>query len=72
MIKLGNKARKVVRYEDVMTDLANIPVIQDYNHLTFKNNSEYAFARFMQVSKITKWSITIFFTNPDLIPNENI
>lgn len=72
LIKFGDSERRQVRkperYEDVVVGIANILVIKNNNCLLFKNNIEYAWARFMQTSKITKRSMTIFFTNPDLAP----
>ncbi len=50
-----------------MTDVADIPGDAD-NQLPFKNNVEYEWTRFMQASKMTKGSMTIFFSNPTLAP----
>lgn len=47
-------------------DITNISVIEDKNCLTFENNLEYVWARFMQACKMTKESMTMFFTNLDL------
>ncbi len=45
-----------------MADIANIPDDVD-NCLPFKNNIRYEWARFMQASKMTKESISMFFSN---------
>lgn len=70
LIKFGiNKRRQVgksVGYGNVIAGIANILVFEDNNCLPFKNNFEYAWARFMQASKMTKRSMTIFFTNSNL------
>lgn len=49
-----------------MASMIIIPVIKDNNFLLFKNNVEYAWVRFMQVSKITNRSMTMFFINFNL------
>lgn len=46
--------------------MANMPVIFDDNCLIFENYVKYIWTRFMQASKMTKSSMTIFFINPDL------
>ena len=51
-----------------MIYLADTPVVLNDNDLLIKNNVEYAWAKFMQNSKMTKESIGMFFNNPDLIP----
>ncbi len=48
--------------ENAMTDVADILSDVD-NRLPFKNNVEYEWPRFMQASKITKGSMTMFFSN---------
>ncbi len=58
---------KQVGDKDAMADVADIPGDTD-NRLPFKNNVEYEWARFMQVSKMTKRSMTMFFSNPTLAP----
>lgn len=72
MIKLGNnkigQVKQPVRYKDIMVGIANILVVEDDNHLLYKNNVEYVWARFIEVSKMTKKSITIFFINFNLAP----
>lgn len=67
LIKFCDKTRELVGYKDVMADMTNILVIRNTNRLTFKDNIEYVWACFMQVSKVTKGSMTIFFTNPNLV-----
>ena len=62
------QARKLVGDEEFMAYLPDIPVVLNDNDLPFKNNVEYAWAKFMQESKITKGSIGIFFNNLDLAP----
>ena len=57
---------KLVEYEDLVADIANIPVIKDINFLLFKNNINYTWAKFMQASKITKRLLTMVFTNSNL------
>ena len=57
---------EVVGDEKFMGCFADIPVIFNDNGLPFKNNVEYAKAKFMQDNKMTKRSIGIFFNNPDL------
>lgn len=70
MIKFGNSKKedveKLVRYENVVADMANIPVIDNNNCLPFKNNIQYIWTRFMQASKIIITSMTMFFTNHHL------
>lgn len=41
MIKLGDKAGEPVGYENIIADIAYIPVIMDNNHLILKKNFEY-------------------------------
>ncbi len=60
-----SQARELIRDEDAMTDVVDIPGDAD-NCLLLKNNVEYEWARFMQASKMTKVSMTIFFSNPTL------
>ena len=66
MIKYKDNRREQtgerVRYKDVLIGIANIPVVKDNNHLLFNNNIEYTWVRFMQTSKMTKSSISIFLT----------
>ncbi len=50
-----------------MADVADISGDAD-NRLPLNNNVEYEWARFMQASKMTKGSMTIFFSNPTLAP----
>ncbi len=50
-----------------MANVADIPGDAD-NRLPFKNNVEYEWARFMQASKMTKGSMTMFFSNLTLAP----
>lgn len=45
-----------------------MPVIINDNRFLFKNNIEYAWAKFMQVNKMIKRLMGIFFNNPDLAP----
>ncbi len=61
------QAGEPVRDEDAMADVADIPGDAD-NRLPFKNNVEYEWAMFMQVSKMTKGSMTMFLSNPTLAP----
>ncbi len=56
---------ELVGDKDAMADVADIPGDAD-NRLPFKNNVEYEWARFMQASKMTKRSMTMFFSNPTL------
>lgn len=69
LIKFGNNKRKQIEqqvgYEDIMVDIANILAVEDNNCLLFKNNIEYLWAKFIQVSKMTKKSIAMFFNNSD-------
>lgn len=37
----------LVRYEDVIVNIANILIIENNNYLLFKNNVEYVWARFI-------------------------
>lgn len=67
LIKFDEKAREPVRYEDIMVGMTNISVIEDDNCLTFKYNVEYAWARFMQVSKMIKESIMMLIINLNLV-----
>lgn len=50
-----------------MVSMTNIPIIENNHRFLFKNNVQYTWARFMQVSKITKKSMTMFFINPNLV-----
>ena len=59
--------RELVGDKDAMADVMDIPGNAD-NCLPFKNNIEYEWARFMQASKMTKRSMTMFFSNPTLAP----
>ena len=72
VIELTNSERgqagKLVEDEEFMVYLADIPVVLNDNGFPFKNNVEYAWAKFMQDSKMTKGSIGIFFNNLDLAP----
>ncbi len=75
-IQLTQSGFKLIRFKDgkrgqveelvgdnnAMTDIADIPGDAD-NQLPFKNNVEYEWARFMQVSKMTNGSMTICFSN---------
>ncbi len=61
------QAGEQVEDKDAMADVADIPGDVD-NRLPFKNNIEYKWARFMQASKMTKGSITMFFSKPTLAP----
>ncbi len=46
-----------------------IDILGDINNCQpFKNNVEYKWARIMQASKMTKGFMTIFFSNPTLVP----
>ena len=54
--------------ENTMAYMADIPIEQDNNCLPFKNNVKYAWAKFMQTSKMLKGSMGMFFNNPDLAP----
>ena len=56
-----------VRDKDPIADIADIPGDTN-NCLSFKNNVEYEWARFMQVCKMTKRSMTMFFNYPTLAP----
>ncbi len=56
--------------EDVIANIADIPGDVD-NRLPFKNNAEYEWARFMQTSKMTKGSMTMFFSNLTLASMRN-
>lgn len=47
---------------DRLDDMDNCP--------SLKNNVEYKLARFIQASKMTKKSTTIFFSNPTLVHND--
>ena len=51
-----------------MIYLADIPIVLNDDGFPFKNNVEYAWAKFMQGSKMTKRSMEMFFNNPDLVP----
>ena len=67
----NNKRRqvgKLVGDEKFMVYLADTPVFLNNNGLPFKNNVEYAWAKFMQDSIMTKELMGIFFNNLDLTP----
>lgn len=57
---------KPIRDKDVIEYLADMPVVANDNRLSIQNNVEYACAKFIQASQITKRSIKMFFNNPDL------
>ncbi len=71
LIRLNNGRRgqvgELIRDKEVMADVADILGDMD-NRLPFKNNVEYEWARFKQSSKMTKESMTMFFSNPTLAP----
>lgn len=50
-MKFDNKKRgqvkELVGYKDIMLDMTNISVIEDDNHLLFKNNIEYIWVIFI-------------------------
>ena len=52
--------------ENTMAYMADIPIEQDNNCFPFKNNVEYAWAKFMQTSKMSKGSMDMFFNNSEL------
>ena len=60
------QAGEPVGDEEFMAYLADTLVVLNDNGFPFKNNIEYAWAKFMQDSKMTKRSIGRFFNNPDL------
>ena len=62
------QAGKPVGDKEVMAYLTDKPVVLNDNGLTFKNNVEYAWAKLMQDSKMTKQSTGMFFNNPELAP----
>lgn len=62
------QAGKLVRYRDIVAGIVNILVIKNNNRLLFKNNIQYVWARFIEASKMTKGSMTIFFINLNLAP----
>ena len=62
------QAGEPVDEENTMAYMADIPIEQDNNCFPFKNNVEYAWAKFMQTSKMSKGSMGMFFNNPDLAP----
>ena len=72
MIEFTNSKRgqvgKPVGDKEFMVYLADTPVVLNDNSLLFKNNVKYAWAKFMQDSKITKRSIEMFFNNRNLAP----
>lgn len=49
-----------------MVGITNILVIKDYHYLSLNNNDKYVWAKFIQASKKTKWSMTILFSNFNL------
>ena len=51
-----------------MVYIADIPFKQNNNCFLFKNKIKYARVEFMQISKILKKSIDMFFNNPNLAP----
>ncbi len=61
------QAGESVGNKDAMADIADILGDID-NRLPLKNNVEYEWARFIQASKMTKGSMTMFFSNPTLAP----
>ncbi len=58
---------ELVEDEDAIADVPDIPGDAD-NRLPFKKNVEYESARFMQAGKMTKGSMTMFFSNSILAP----
>lgn len=69
-IKFDNCIREqiveLVDKKNTTVYIVDIPINQDNICFLFKNNVEYIQAKFMQVSKISKGSINIFFNNSDL------
>ncbi len=57
------QAGKPVGDKEVMAYLADKLVVLNDNGLTFMNNVEYAWAKLMQDSKMTKQSTGMFFNN---------
>ena len=72
MIEFINSQRRqageLIGDEEFMAYVADIPVVINDNSLSFKNNVEYAWAKFMQDGKMTKGSMGMFSNNPDLVP----
>ena len=62
------QAGEPVDDQKFMTYLADKPIILNDNGLLFKSNVEYAWAKFMQDSKMTNRSMEMFFNNLDLAP----
>lgn len=64
--KFGNNKKeqtgKLIKFKDVIIDIANILFIKDNNCFLNKNNVEYAQAKFMQASKMIKRSMIIILS----------
>ena len=54
--------------KDIMAYMENIPVDVDNNCHLFKHSVDYAGAKFLQASKMSKESMDMFFSNLDLVP----
>ena len=54
--------------ENTMAYMADISIEQDNNGFSFENNVKYAWAKFMQTSKMSKRSMGMFFNNLNLAP----
>ena len=72
LFKFGDNEKgqtsELVGYEKVLVDITNISVVENDNCFQCKNNVEYTWAKFIQVSKIIKELMTMFFTNSNLAP----
>lgn len=52
--------------ENTMVYIVDISIKQDNNYLSYENNVEYVWAKFVQTSKPSKGLIGMFLNNPDL------
>ena len=62
------QAGEPVGDEEFIAYLADTLVVLNDNGFPFKNNVEYAWAKFIQDSKITERLMRMFFNNLDLAP----
>lgn len=63
---IKKQTRKAVNKNNIQEYIADILIDKNNNYFAFKNNIKYAWAKFIQSSKILNESICIFFSNVNL------
>lgn len=64
----SEQVKKLVRNKKIMAYLENILIILNDKDFSFKNNVEYAWAKFIQDNKMIKKLMKMIFNNPNLAP----